>query len=128
VLRAVDLLPGCYAVGGLFALLGPSYRRLGDLAAGTIVVKEAVPTYVARTDARSVGPRAAVAAPANAELSPDEARLVENFLSRRDELLPAARTSLANRIAEPLFAKYGGAWTDAESYLERLLGNRHRDR
>lgn len=38
--RIIDLLPGLYLVGGTSALLDPHRRRLGDLAAGTIVVRE----------------------------------------------------------------------------------------
>lgn len=40
LVRMVDLLPGLYLVGGLSTLLDPHGRRLGDLAAGTIVVRE----------------------------------------------------------------------------------------
>lgn len=40
VVRLVDWLPGLYLVGGASALLDPHGRRLGDLAAGTIVVRE----------------------------------------------------------------------------------------
>jgi uncharacterized RDD family membrane protein YckC len=40
LVRIVDLLPGLYLVGGASALLDRHRRRLGDLAAGTIVVKE----------------------------------------------------------------------------------------
>ncbi len=40
LLRIVDLLPGFYLTGAIAALLDPSMRRLGDMAAGTIVVRE----------------------------------------------------------------------------------------
>jgi uncharacterized RDD family membrane protein YckC len=40
LVRIVDLLPGLYLVGGLSALIDRNRRRLGDLAAGTIVVRE----------------------------------------------------------------------------------------
>jgi uncharacterized RDD family membrane protein YckC len=40
LLRIVDLLPLLYFVGGTAALLDKNGRRLGDLAAGTIVVRE----------------------------------------------------------------------------------------
>lgn len=40
LVRIVDLLPGLYFVGGASTLLDPHRRRLGDLAAGTIVVRE----------------------------------------------------------------------------------------
>lgn len=40
VLRLVDVLPGVYAVGGLCIVLSARNQRLGDLAAGTLVVRE----------------------------------------------------------------------------------------
>ncbi|MBL9117979.1 MAG: RDD family protein [Verrucomicrobiaceae bacterium] len=39
LLRFVDVLPYAYAVGGIFCMLSPRGQRLGDLAAGTIVVR-----------------------------------------------------------------------------------------
>lgn len=40
LVRVVDFLPGFYLVGGVAALLDARGRRLGDLAAGTLVVRE----------------------------------------------------------------------------------------
>jgi uncharacterized RDD family membrane protein YckC len=39
LLRAVDLLPGSYVVGLVSIVASPKCQRLGDLAAGTIVVR-----------------------------------------------------------------------------------------
>jgi len=38
LLRAADFLPVLYGLGGLMVLLRPDFKRLGDLAAGTLVV------------------------------------------------------------------------------------------
>ncbi len=40
LIRFVDTLPGCYAFGCVAVLLSKDFQRLGDLAAGTIVVYE----------------------------------------------------------------------------------------
>ncbi len=40
LVRVADLLPGLYLVGGISVLLDPRARRLGDIAAGTVVIKE----------------------------------------------------------------------------------------
>ena len=40
LVRTVDLLPGCYLLGFLSVYLSRRFQRLGDLAAGTIVVYE----------------------------------------------------------------------------------------
>ena len=43
VVRAFDSLPLFYGVGGLIALLDPHGRRLGDIAAGTLVITDVTP-------------------------------------------------------------------------------------
>jgi uncharacterized RDD family membrane protein YckC len=40
LLRAVDFLPGLYAIGSAVMARDPKFRRLGDMAAGTMVVYE----------------------------------------------------------------------------------------
>jgi uncharacterized RDD family membrane protein YckC len=40
LVRVVDILPGLYLVGGASVLLDGRARRLGDIAAGTLVVRE----------------------------------------------------------------------------------------
>jgi uncharacterized RDD family membrane protein YckC len=50
VVRVLDALPLGYALGALAAFLDGAGRRLGDLAAGTLVVRESVPVaYERRT-------------------------------------------------------------------------------
>jgi len=39
LLRAIDMLPVCYLLGGLVCLLNKRMQRLGDIAAGTAVVR-----------------------------------------------------------------------------------------
>lgn len=40
LVRIVDLIPLLYLVGGISVLVDPRMRRLGDIAAGTLVVRE----------------------------------------------------------------------------------------
>ena len=126
LVRMVDILPAAYGLGGLMVFLHPMNKRLGDLAAGTIVVKEGELDYRASQDRNYV-----LAAPlptvANKELEPEERRVLTGFLHRRVELLPEARGRLAERLARPLFDKYGGRFEDAESYIERLLDGKHHE-
>ncbi len=122
--RLVDILPGCYAVGGLASLLHRQHKRLGDLAAGTIVVKEGELDYRAKADAKSV----AAARPVeitNPVLSAEELRLIRGFLARRSELLPEARAHLAAELGRRLHEKHGGRYEDGEDYLLRLAESRH---
>ncbi len=53
VLRMVDFLPAGYAVGAIVMFCSPLAKRLGDIAAGTIVVKEGQRDYRARPTART---------------------------------------------------------------------------
>lgn len=43
LLRFVDLLPFGYFLGALSCLANPAFKRLGDLAAGTLVVYQENP-------------------------------------------------------------------------------------
>jgi uncharacterized RDD family membrane protein YckC len=47
IVRALDFLPVFYGVGGIVCLLDPDGRRLGDLAADTLVVAERRPLAAA---------------------------------------------------------------------------------
>jgi uncharacterized RDD family membrane protein YckC len=124
ILRVVDFLPAGYAVGAIVMFCSPLCKRLGDIAAGTIVVKEGQLDYRANADKKyALNPQGV--GKVNSELTPEERRLITGFLQRRAELLPAARNALAERIAGPLHDKYGGLHGDAEMYLERLIEGRH---
>jgi uncharacterized RDD family membrane protein YckC len=125
LVRLVDFLPGCYAVGVLFMFPSRLSKRLGDIAAGTIVIKEEQLDYSARADKKRVL-RVEPLEHINAELTPAERRLISGFLQRRSELLPEARAALAGRLAFPLYEKYRGEFINAEDYLVRLAeGKQH---
>ena len=98
LLRVADFLPASYFVGGLLVALHPRAKRLGDLVAGTIVVRDR-PTEspVSRT------PRPASAAPLAApELPEAHYRALHQFALRADALPPLARARLAAGFAERL--------------------------
>jgi uncharacterized RDD family membrane protein YckC len=105
LLRVVDQLPGVYAIGILTMLISSRNQRLGDLAAGTVVVHE---------KALSVPVLTVTAAPAGgawsgAGLSEAELLLAETFLQRRHELPPEIRETHARAIADRLRARLGPA-------------------
>lgn len=126
LVRLVDFLPVGYGVGVIVMFISPLSKRLGDIAAGTIVVKEGQLDYSAQADKkRQLRPTAGHAA--NSELTPAERQLLTGFLHRRIELLPKARDELAERLARPLYEKYGGNYYDAERYIERLVEGRHHE-
>ena len=126
VVRLVDFLPGLYTVGVLFMFPSRLSKRLGDIAAGTIVIKEEQLNYSAWTD----NSRTVLMQPLeriNAELTPAERRLIGGFLQRRYEFVPFAREALAQRLAFPLYEKYRGEFMNAEDYLVRLAEGRQHE-
>ncbi len=93
LLRVVDFLPFGYGVGAIVMLVDPKHRRLGDLAAGTVALREE------QIDLSTYRP-----APASAgrELTAGEHELVRELSSRFDGLEPAARLGLVKKLAERL--------------------------
>lgn len=121
VLRLVDWLPGTYFVGVVSILVSSRNQRLGDLAAGTLVVRErkALPP-----EPRSPIYRRRLEAPAwdASGIDADELVAVRSFLARRESLTHDARIQLAAELATRLRPKVGGAVGDdsPELFLERL--------
>jgi len=123
LLRVVEL-PFGYAPAILAVALGPRRQRLGDLVAGTLVVRER------RYDLSRYGPAAvdsgrfALLRARAGELlaAADFDRLVD-FLRRRPELDPEARVRIAGRLAAA-FARRAGleppSPVEAEPFLEAL--------
>lgn len=95
LLRFVDMLPFGYFLGALCCLWHPSFKRLGDLAAGTLVV------YRERSIPASALPAVdAIAAPFPLELA--EQRALISFAERQSSLSPERCQELATILAEPL--------------------------
>jgi uncharacterized RDD family membrane protein YckC len=105
LLRFVDMLPACYLVGGLACLCDRRARRLGDLAANTVVVhlpRHAEPDLdqLLAGKFNSLRQHPHLEARLRQRVSPEEARLALQSLVRRDELDPAARVQLFAELAE----------------------------
>jgi hypothetical protein len=123
ILRIVDSLPGFYLVGILFVLFTKNNQRIGDLAAGTIVVRE--------RRQKTALPPAATTAPARDDMalydvsavSAEELATVRRFLDRRSTLTPEARGRLSREMANRLGPKVVGPsrqW-EPEAFLEYLV-------
>ena len=105
LLRFVDCLPFAYAVGGVASLVSARGQRLGDLAAGTIVVHEALepaPDASVMDGQRynSLRGQAALVARLRRESTPEGARAAWQALARREQIEPAARLALYADLAE----------------------------
>ena len=126
ILRIVDFLPAAYGVGLVAMFTNRHCKRLGDMAAGTIVIKEGQLDYRANADKKKETlPDLAISV--NSELTHEERRLLCGFIQRREQLLLHVRLKLARQLALPLVEKYGGNADDPEKYLERLLEGRHHE-
>ena len=119
LVRVGEFALGFYAISAVSTLISKENKRLGDFAAGTLVVRDradAVPdldAYLARPVRSELG------------LSAEDRVLAERFLARRATLERSARQRLAARIAArirpTLTASY--AHLDDESLLEFLAGS-----
>ena len=123
-LRLVDFLPFMYAVGIVSILATRRNQRLGDLAAGTLIVRERrhERRAAAAGRGRSGGGEAdAYAAWDVSAITAEEHAAVRSFLERRAELDDAARADVARALAEALRAKVVAA-QDAgdEAFLETV--------
>ena len=99
LVRIVDMQPGfTYGVGIVSAALSRSGKRVGDLVAGTFVVRERVVHLAAATTATEPGVAGVPAATA-AMLDDDEFALLERFVGRRNALDPERRRALADQLA-----------------------------
>lgn len=108
-LRLIDILPSLYLVGIVSVLVTARNQRLGDLAAGTLVVRErkaSAPTSAFR------GPRPRripdVDGSDTSAITADELAAVRAFLERRDALTLDARNHLAETLAARLRPKVAG--------------------
>jgi uncharacterized RDD family membrane protein YckC len=104
LLRLIDILPGFYLVGGVFCLLTRRSQRLGDIAAGTVVVRQprlVQPDigqllggkYNSLLDYRHLGARLKQRVP------PRTATVALDAILRRDQLDPAARLDVFADLA-----------------------------
>jgi uncharacterized RDD family membrane protein YckC len=129
LLAVADFLPMFYLLGATLILLSRRRQRLGDLAAGTIVIRErtaAAPDYE-----RIVGRLATeedVFTPQElAGCTAGDRQVLRSFFHRYEEMQPGARRDLAARLAELFMGKTGHRPADAvvvgrraEQYLAAL--------
>ena len=104
LLRIVDMLPVFYAVGGVFCAFSRRSQRVGDLAAGTVVVRTvtAVPPDVAGLMGgkyNSFRQHPHLEARLRQKVTPDEAQLALAALVRREELETEAVVKIFGEMA-----------------------------
>ncbi|QTF58926.1 RDD family protein [Stutzerimonas frequens] len=115
LLRFVDLLPFGYFLGALSCLGHPAFKRLGDIAAGTLVVYQEKPA-----ERPALAPAEPVAPPV--VLSLDEQRALISFAERQASLSPDRRRELAAILAEPLATTPEDAERTIQGIARALMG------
>lgn len=138
LIRVVDLMPFAYALGGAVMLINPRFQRLGDIAAGTIVVYQ--PTEIPPDFARVLSGKynsfrdyPHLEARLRQQVSPEEASLLVNALLRREELEAQARVLLYRDLAEwfrgkTAFPEAATAGVTDEQYLRNVVDSVFRGR
>jgi uncharacterized RDD family membrane protein YckC len=99
LVRIVDFLPAFYGLGLLMIIGTSRSQRLGDLAAGTYVVRAPRP-QLDYFSLRTVTPVAAGAVVETRALPGEAQRLVREFVARESKLASADRLRVARQIAE----------------------------
>jgi uncharacterized RDD family membrane protein YckC len=103
-MRPIDSLPFSMVVGGTTAVVDRWHRRLGDIVAETIVVRDAkqsAPAAIASEKARvnSFAADAALRSRVLTRISREERDLVIDLVLRRDQIEPAVREDLFGQAA-----------------------------
>lgn len=125
LVRIIDVLPTAYLIGIVSVLATKRNQRLGDLVAGTVVIRE--PRRSGAT-----GPPVPELPPGVVEslrswdvsaVTATDTAAVRSFLMRRASLKSPAREQIAQELAGGLGAKVVGAppHLGAEDFLERLV-------
>ena len=120
VVRIADQLPGIYAIGIVSVFVTERNQRLGDLAAGTVVVHERA------VESDDLGlrlePPASPTHHGASKLLPEEVAVIELFLRRRGQLDAFARSRKAGQVAERIRARLGiSDKSPDEPFLEEVL-------
>jgi uncharacterized RDD family membrane protein YckC len=121
-IRYIDQIPFFYAVGAIAIFATRDHQRLGDLAAGTLVVRDRIEDAPASTESTRTftaniftpatptpEPHAGFSLPDHgiAKLSVSDLQVLESFFSRRLDMPLDTREAIAQRIATALQAKSG---------------------
>ena len=119
LIRIGEMLVGFYAVAGIVSLISPMNKRLGDIAAGTIVVRDAkMDSPVSMLKEMREEPTYA----STAYVSGEERAIIKRFLERRWSLSAQRRMVLASELANRVRPRVPDDMKklDDEALLERL--------
>jgi uncharacterized membrane protein SpoIIM required for sporulation/uncharacterized RDD family membrane protein YckC len=98
IMRLIDVQPiGTYFAGLVSIIVSPSGKRLGDYAAGTIVVRERA--VIERGTAPAVQPPGGAVVATTTNLTDDEFALLDRYEQRRESLEPNRAAHFESELA-----------------------------
>jgi uncharacterized membrane protein SpoIIM required for sporulation/uncharacterized RDD family membrane protein YckC len=130
VLRNLVRFLDCYfpvpfAPALLTMFLHPSNKRPGDMAAGTIVVRDRPTDWVLGAKTPMVAEPIETGPP---ELTEDEFRLLDRFLARLNELTPTVQTRITADLVRRFERRIPRRSEDMHSYLVTVFADEQRKR
>jgi uncharacterized RDD family membrane protein YckC len=124
LVRIVDFLPAYYVIGVISIVLTKRSQRLGDLAGGTLVIREAKP-IVPRAGAIPPPPVAVAGSATKVDVSgmtEAQYQLVRSYFERRPSLDPSARARLASDIVRAIApVARSSEWLPDEAFLDATV-------
>jgi uncharacterized RDD family membrane protein YckC len=126
IIRPIDFLPSAYLLGAVVILATSKNQRLGDIVAGTIIVRDRLEADRPAERPRApfgAAPREAITSWDTTQVTADELAAVRQFLERRGAIESGRRRELAATFAERLKPKVAGAPAEltGEQFLLALV-------
>jgi len=118
LLRPADMLPIGYFLGLIVMMFNTRFKRIGDWAAGTLVI------YDDELQERPLLPKGDVSIPA-VSLTTEEQLAVLAFAERHNELSAARHLEIATILAEPLASNETDIEEQLASYARYFAGQLH---
>jgi uncharacterized RDD family membrane protein YckC len=127
ILRIIDILPGFYAIGMTSIFISAKNQRIGDIAAGSHVVRirHGDQRRIQASGLSEIDPGPAASWDVSA-VSQDDVAAVRAFLERRNELRAENRVEIASELASRLRPRVGGVPPNYgdEVFLELLVATK----
>lgn len=128
IIRIIDFLPALYGIGVIAMFVDRRARRLGDLASGTLVVRERADVTLESLVSAAKQAEQPLVKDEQQEL-PDISMLTDSdfavlraYIEQRRNLAPAVRRRMAARLGNGLAARMDGVVDyDAEQLVERTI-------
>jgi uncharacterized membrane protein SpoIIM required for sporulation/uncharacterized RDD family membrane protein YckC len=119
LLRLADFLPPPYLLGALFVAIHPKGRRLGDLVAGTVVVRDRPAEVLSPALDAPTSERAELLGPP--VLTDEEYRVLREFAGRARALDEATRQRFVAQLVDRFAARVPARHEEDAEFLRSLL-------